>query len=56
MICYLIFSALLSLVATGSLIALNGGAKWYAPPILFLVVFVGWPVLAVTILYNWANQ
>jgi len=56
MIWYLIFSALLSLVATCSLIALKDGAKWYASPILFLVVFVGWPVLAVMILYNWANQ
>lgn len=56
MIWYLIFSALLSLVATYSLIAPNNDAKWYAPTILFLVIFVGWPIFAVMILYNWVNQ
>jgi hypothetical protein len=55
MIWYLIFSALFSLVVVGTLIVLNGGAKWYAPPILFLVVFFGWPILALMVLYNWAN-
>ena len=55
MIWYLIFSALFSLVVVGSLIALNPDAKWYAAPILFLVVFFGWPILALMVLYNWAN-